>query len=331
MHTIAFRTTVSLDPADSITYYWGLDGLQPTATAADHRDIQLPAAAIISSARVTVRVAGTLGSGEAVPVHIYNVTANDSRVLGSATWAATSQVDSSASLNLPVAAGAAFLFRFVAPAWATNPTQVTIESVIIATDDAEETAIVAQDSGISDNAAAILTNDSDISANLAARIANDSDISANLAAILTNDSDISANVVAIAQNDSEILVNDSAISANVVNITQNDSEILVNDSAISSNLAQILTNDSDISALVAEQLTQDSSISANLAAIITNDSDISSNQAQILTNDSDISANLALVVDGDLTDEEYQSLRSYNVMRRSRTGAAMLTRKGGSN
>ena len=53
MYSIAFRTTVVLDPADTTIYYWGLDGILPTTTPGDHRDVRVPRAVTLRAAYVT--------------------------------------------------------------------------------------------------------------------------------------------------------------------------------------------------------------------------------------------------------------------------------------
>ncbi len=227
MFAFAFRRSLTLAPADSTTYYFGLDGLAPTVTVGAHRALRMPAASTVVAAEVVVNVGGTLGTTEDVPVNIYNVTQTSAVLIANGDWDQVERVHRNVALSIALAATDEFLIQFVTPAWVTNPTDVTIEVIVWLDDDAEIASIAAQDSGISDNLAAILTNDSDISAGLAARIANDSEISAAEAAILTNDSDISAGVVATtaAQSDANvnaaaILTNDSDISANLASIRE---------------------------------------------------------------------------------------------------------------
>lgn len=322
MYSFQFRTTLTLDPADSTTYYFGTDGLQPTTNPLNHREVEQVRAGKIIASRLAV-IHGVNGTAENVAINIHNITQTSDTLLVNGTWdASPSQHNMTGSIAL--AAADRWVISFDTPAWVTNPEQCVIEATIFMTDDAEESAMSSALISIASNTSDNLLQDSSISANSNAITNNDSDISSNQAQILTNDSNISANVISIASNTSDNLVQDSSISANLAAVLTNDSDIsalvaeqLTQDSSVSANLAAILTNDSDISANLAAILTNDSDISANLAAILANDSDISSNQAQILTNDSDISANLLLVTEGDLTAEEAATLRSLTNMKRA--------------
>lgn len=114
----------AVNPADSTNYYIG--SYRTTLSAVDGAArIIFPKAGTIKTIYTFVRVAGTLGSNEAVAFSFrLNSTTNTS--LGNQTWDAVSVVGTYTGLSISVAAGDFGELLIAAPAWATNPTTVTI-------------------------------------------------------------------------------------------------------------------------------------------------------------------------------------------------------------
>ena len=172
--TIIFSPPNTFNPGDSLTLYYGLDQLLPSAGASGHRSVRLPLAATIVAARVTVSIntglGGVLGTTEAVPVSIYNVGAAEATQIGDGAWDQAARTYVNTSMAVAIGASDGFLIRITTPAWVTNPELALIEVTVYVDDVVAVAAIAAQDSGISDNLASILTNDSDISGILAGDI-----------------------------------------------------------------------------------------------------------------------------------------------------------------
>lgn len=116
--------SAAVNPADSTSYYIG--SYRTTLSTVDGAArIIFPKAGTIKTIYTFVRVAGTLGSNEAVPFSFrLNSTTNTS--LGNQTWDAVSVVGTYTGLSISVSAGDFGELLIAAPAWATNPTTVTI-------------------------------------------------------------------------------------------------------------------------------------------------------------------------------------------------------------
>lgn len=133
MQSIAIHRTALLDPADSLTYRAGVNGLVPSTVFADIQPFVMTKGGILQQAHIIVRVTGTLGTGEVIAMRVRNDTTSATRVVGTdAAWdAAVVAINEQLINGLAYSAGDEMGIEFVCPAWTTNPTQVSLEGVLV--------------------------------------------------------------------------------------------------------------------------------------------------------------------------------------------------------
>ena len=128
-YTLTLGSAGSQSPADSTTYYFGGDLNANLNTTWDLTSVDVPKAGTLKRAFIKVRVAGTLGSTEAVSHYVRINDATDLTVDTTATYnnAVTNLV---ANLSQAVVAGDRLAVKIATPAWVTNPTTVRIYAIL---------------------------------------------------------------------------------------------------------------------------------------------------------------------------------------------------------
>jgi hypothetical protein len=116
------------NPADSTTYYMGADTESNLHTVYANVSQRIPKAGVLKKCFLNV-IKNAAGSGEAVPCSIRVNDATDV-ALGNMVWTGTADKLWITTLNQAVAEGDTFVFKFVSPAWVTNPTGVRVVGFI---------------------------------------------------------------------------------------------------------------------------------------------------------------------------------------------------------
>lgn len=107
----------------STTYYFGGDPNTGTSSVETNNTLEIPRTGHIKRVFIKIRVAGTLGTGEAVTHSIRNNTTSTDYSCGTMAYS-TAEQHSSTVLNQAVTQGDMVSFKVVAPGWATSPTSV---------------------------------------------------------------------------------------------------------------------------------------------------------------------------------------------------------------
>jgi hypothetical protein len=115
-------------PQDNVTYYAGArPALSTTSTNAVSR-VYVPQGGTITKSYLFVANDGTLGSGETSTIAIIKngATGSPTTVSAAVTTNSSANVFSNTALSISVATGDYIEWRWVCPAWVTNPTSVRI-------------------------------------------------------------------------------------------------------------------------------------------------------------------------------------------------------------
>ena len=113
----------SVNPADATTYTFGtFSHVTPDATGATSRRIYMPRAGIITKVDAWFYLTGA-GSSETSTLYLRKNNTTDSTITSAINLAA-SYHELKTGLNITVAAGDYFEFKWVSPTWGTNPTGV---------------------------------------------------------------------------------------------------------------------------------------------------------------------------------------------------------------
>lgn len=130
-YVLPFSVIIASSPADSTTYYIGGDSPASanawTTSGTSYTDSSavIPRSGTVTRVWMKVRIRTTPGSGETVSTYFRLNNTSDSGQFD-ATWNSTTVEASNTSVNTAVTAGDTYAIKVVTPAWATNPTGVTI-------------------------------------------------------------------------------------------------------------------------------------------------------------------------------------------------------------
>lgn len=122
-YTITGGNAATSSPGDATSYYWGSDLGLGLNTTWDQATIDIPKAGTLKRVFVKIRVAGTLGSGEAVSHYIRVNDSTDVSVNTTATWD-TAVTNIAANVSQALAVGDRVALKVTTPTWVTNPTSV---------------------------------------------------------------------------------------------------------------------------------------------------------------------------------------------------------------
>lgn len=111
-------------PADSTTYYFG--SCNAFVTTADISRIYIPATGTITGARVFFNNSGILGSNQTSSVYI-RVNNTTDHLISSFVRNDAASASFAGTLSISVNAGDYIEFKWVTPAWGTNPTNVFVD------------------------------------------------------------------------------------------------------------------------------------------------------------------------------------------------------------
>lgn len=119
----------SQNPADSTTYYFGADPNANLNTTWNLSSAEVPKSGTLKRVFIKVRVAGTLGSTEAVSHYVRINDTTDVTVNTTATYDTTA-TNIVGILSQAVSAGDYVNLKVVTPAWVTNPTTVRFYAIL---------------------------------------------------------------------------------------------------------------------------------------------------------------------------------------------------------
>ncbi len=125
-------SAISGNPADSTTYWFNQGEVFVSFTSFSAAlAVIIPRSGTINTVRGVVTVSGTLGSATncTVAVRLNNTT--DTNVTTTLQLTAASQTFSNTTLGIAVSAGDYVSLKFIAPAWATNPTSVALSATLV--------------------------------------------------------------------------------------------------------------------------------------------------------------------------------------------------------
>lgn len=122
--------TIGNTPADSTTYYFGGSFGTTAGTIAGNRRIYIPANCKITGAYFVF--SQNAGSAETSSLYIRVNDTTDYLVSSSVVNNATTAVASNTSLSISLSAGSYIEMKWITPAWATNPTLVSISGILYA-------------------------------------------------------------------------------------------------------------------------------------------------------------------------------------------------------
>lgn len=113
-------------PADSTTYYFGDTPTGTPNATATNRQFRLPTG-VIKNAVFSVAVATTPGTAENVTFNLRNITDGTSTLIyGTLIMDTTTRGFVASGLNIATDATKEYSIEMITPAWATNPTGVTL-------------------------------------------------------------------------------------------------------------------------------------------------------------------------------------------------------------
>jgi hypothetical protein len=119
-------------PADSTTYYVSDGETITQATASTSRTrIYIPQAATIKAAYGNITVLGTLGTTENITIAIRLNDTTNTNITTTAQAAAVENTFNNTGLSISVVAGDYIDILFVAPAWVTNPTTLSLSLSLV--------------------------------------------------------------------------------------------------------------------------------------------------------------------------------------------------------
>jgi len=128
-YTLTLGSAAGQNPADSTTYYFGGDLNANLNTTWDLTSVDVPKAGTLRRAFIKVRVAGTLGTTEAVSHYVRLNDTTDLTVDTTATYN-TAVTNLVANLSQAVVAGDRVAIKIATPGWVTNPTTVRIYAIL---------------------------------------------------------------------------------------------------------------------------------------------------------------------------------------------------------
>lgn len=117
-----------VSPADSTTYYMGLQVGLNTAQADVSTWSYIPKTGTLIAVYGVVNVQGTLGSNENVTISARLNNTTDVTVTSTSQWTTVTNAFSNSGLSQAVTAGDYLQLKIVTPAWVTNPTNVNISA-----------------------------------------------------------------------------------------------------------------------------------------------------------------------------------------------------------
>lgn len=124
-------STQGFAPADETTYYFGSRDDSAPAAAATYFRIVIPKTGAIKAVALFQLVAGVLGTNEATSLLLrLNNTSDTTIVNGTFVQNAEQAIYTNTALNIAVSAGDYVEFKWLTPAWATNPTNVIFKGSI---------------------------------------------------------------------------------------------------------------------------------------------------------------------------------------------------------
>ena len=124
-----FQSAGIASPADNTSYYIGMNS-STTATTFGNNRVYVPISGTVTVAYVFFFNAGTLASNETSTIYIRSSNGNEYTVSSSVTNDVAQTAYNNTSLSIPVVAGDYLEFRWLTPAWTTNPTTVRINCSI---------------------------------------------------------------------------------------------------------------------------------------------------------------------------------------------------------
>lgn len=122
----------SVNPSSGTVYFSGITpGLTPAAAKVPLRGFKAAKTGTINLAEVQLMVSGTAGSTESIAFHIINDTTSTTNLIGSVESSDTSRRVSKAATALSVTAGDQLYIQTTSPTWATPPTGVYIQGLVV--------------------------------------------------------------------------------------------------------------------------------------------------------------------------------------------------------
>jgi hypothetical protein len=128
-YTLTLGSAGAQNPADSTTYYFGGDLNANLNTTWDLTSVDVPKAGTLKRVFIKVRVAGTLGTTEAVSHYVRLNDTTDLTVDTTATYN-TAVTNLVANFSQAVAAGDRLAIKIATPGWVTNPTTVRVYAIL---------------------------------------------------------------------------------------------------------------------------------------------------------------------------------------------------------
>jgi hypothetical protein len=128
-YTLTLGTAGANNPADSTTYYYGGDLNANLSTAWDFTSVDVPKTGTLKRVFIKVRVAGTLGTTEAVSHYVRLNDTTDITLDTTATYN-TTVTNLVANVSQAVVAGDRLAIKVATPAWVTNPTTVRTYAIL---------------------------------------------------------------------------------------------------------------------------------------------------------------------------------------------------------
>jgi hypothetical protein len=123
-------SAVNLSPADGATYYTGCFNAQaPTTTAASAR-CYVPRAGTVTAIYVNFWNANVLGTAETSTINFRLNNTTDTAISAAVVNNALVTAFNNTGLSIAVAQGDYFEIKWVAPTWATNPTNVRLAVMV---------------------------------------------------------------------------------------------------------------------------------------------------------------------------------------------------------
>ncbi len=129
-YTLMLGSAGSQSPADSTTYYYGGDWNANLNTTWNLTSVEIPKAGTLKRVFIKVRVAGVLGTTEAVSHYLRINDTTDVTLNTTATYDTTATNIVASGLSAALAAGDYVNLKIATPAWVTNPTTVRFYAIL---------------------------------------------------------------------------------------------------------------------------------------------------------------------------------------------------------
>jgi hypothetical protein len=120
--------TGAFAPADGTTYYYGNNYTNAATTTATNRRIYIPKTGTIKY--VDISTVCTVGTSEATTLNLRLNNTTNTTISTTLNFSSAVQFQQVSGLSISVVAGDYIEMQFVAPTYATNPTNITITNVI---------------------------------------------------------------------------------------------------------------------------------------------------------------------------------------------------------